>query len=145
MSYLVDTNVISEARKPNGDANVRAWIASVRPGDLYLSVLVVGEIRRGIERLRPRDPARADLYEAWLLTLRRDYADRLIPVDAAAAETWGRLSVGNTVPTIDGLLAATALVHGLTLVTRNAVDFARTGVQLLNPFKDGTGGPISSS
>ena len=134
MSYLLDTNVLSEARKPAGDANVRAWLASVRGTELYLSVLVVGEIRQGIERLRRRDPPQAAVFEAWLATLRRDYADRILPVTADIAEEWGRLNVPDPLPAIDGLLAATAGVHGLTLVTRNTADVARTGVALLNPF-----------
>ena len=134
MSFLLDTNVLSEARKPAGDANVRAWLASVRGTELYLSVLVVGEIRQGIERLRRRDPPQAAVFEAWLATLRRDYADRILPVTAEIAEEWGRLNVPDPVAAIDGLLAATAHVHGLTLVTRNTADVARTGVALLNPF-----------
>lgn len=134
MSYLLDTNVLSEARKPAGDAHVRAWLASVRGAELYLSVLVVGEIRQGIERLRRRDPPQAAVFEAWLATLRRDYADRILPVTAEIAEEWGRLNVPDPVPAIDGLLAATARVHGLTLVMRNTADVARTGVALLNPF-----------
>ncbi len=134
MSFLLDTNVLSEARKPAGDANVRAWLASVRGTDLYLSVLVVGEIRQGIERLRRRDPAQAAVYETWLATLRRDYADRILPVTADIAEAWGRLNVPDPVPVVDGLLAATAQVRDLTLVTRNIADLARTSVRLLNPF-----------
>lgn len=134
MSFLLDTNVLSEARKPAGDANVRAWLASVRGAELYLSVLVVGEIRQGIERLRRRDPSQAAVFETWLATLRRDYADRILPVTVQIAEEWGRRNVPDPVPAIDGLLAATARVHGLTLVTRNTADVARTGVALRNPF-----------
>lgn len=134
MSFLLDTTVLSEARKPAGDGNVRAWLASVRGAELYLSVLVVGEIRQGIERLRRRDPTQAVVFEAWLVTLRRDYADRILPVTAEIAEEWGRLNVPDPVQAIDGLLAATASVHRLTLVTRNIADVARTGVPLLNPF-----------
>ena len=133
MSFLLDTNVLAEARKPAGDVNVRAWLASVRGAELYLSVLVVGEIRQGIERLRRRHPTQAAVFEAWLVTLRRDYADHL-PIPAEIAEEWGRLNVPDPVPAIDGLLAATARVHRLTFVTRNTADVARTGVQLLNPF-----------
>ncbi len=134
MSYLLDTNVISEARRPNGNPGVRAWLTTVKGVDLYLSTLVVGEIRQGIERLRRRDPSQAKVFEAWLTQLRRDYADRILPVNAEVAEAWGRLNVPDPVPVIDGLLAATASVYGLTLVTRNVADFARTGVRLLNPF-----------
>ncbi len=135
MSFLLDTNVISEARKPAGDPNVRAWMATVQGTDLYLSVLVVGEIRQGIERLRRRDPAQAAVYENWLATLRRDYGNRVIPITADIAEQWGRLNVPDLVSTVDGLMAATAKVMGLTLVTRNTADVASTGVPVLNPFE----------
>jgi predicted nucleic acid-binding protein len=135
VTFLVDTNVISEARKPNGHPSVRAWFGSVRGIDLYLSVLVIGEIRQGIERLRRRDASQADVYEVWLARLRRDYADRILPITGEVAEEWGRINVPDPVPVIDGLLAATAKVHGLTLVTRNTSDIARTGVRLLNPFE----------
>ena len=134
MSFLLDTNIVSEVRKPAGNANVKAWMASINGSELYLSVLVIGEIRQGIERLRRRDPAQAGVYERWLTTLRRDYADRILPITAAIAEEWGRLNVPNPVPAVDGLMAATAKVMGLTLVTRNTVDVA-SGVSLLNPFK----------
>lgn len=134
MSFLLDTNVISEARKPNGNPNVAAWLASVRGPDLYLSVLVVGEIRQGIERLRRRDRAQAGVYEAWLAKLQQDYADRILPITVAVAAEWGRMNVPDPVPVIDGLMAATASVQGLTLVTRDTAGLARTGVRLLNPF-----------
>ncbi len=133
MSFLLDTNIVSEARKPAGDVNVKAWMASVSGSDVYLS-LVVGEIRQGIERLRRRDAAQAAVYEQWLATLRRDYVDRIIPITADIAEEWGRLNVPDPPPAIDGLMAATAKVMGLTLVTRNIADVARTGAALLNPF-----------
>jgi predicted nucleic acid-binding protein len=134
MSFLLDTNVLSEARKPVGDLGVRAWFATVRGADLYVSVLVVGEIRQGITRLQRRDPVQALVYETWLAALYQHYSDRLLPVTTAIAEEWGRLNVPDPLPVIDGLLAATASVHGLTLVTRNTADFSRTGVSLLNPF-----------
>ena len=132
---MLDTNVISEARRPRGDANVKAWLASVPADNLYLSVLVVGEIRGGIERLRRRDPVQADAYEGWLATLRRDYADRLLPVTAEVADEWGRMNVSDPVPVVDGLMAATAKVKCLTLVTRNTADIERSGVRILNPFE----------
>ena len=135
VSFLLDTNVISEARRPRGDANVKAWLASVPADNLYLSVLVVGEIRGGIERLRRRDPVQADAYEGWLATLRRDYADRLLPVTAEVADEWRRMNVSDPVPVVDGLMAATAKVKCLTLVTRNTADIERSGVRILNPFE----------
>ena len=135
MRFLLDTNILSEARKPAGNPNVRAWIGSVSGTDLYLSVLVLGEIRQGIERLRRRDPAQAAVYESWLTTLRRDYADRIVPITADIAEQWGRFNVSDSISTIDGLLAATAQIMGMTLVTRNTADVARSGVPVLNPFE----------
>ncbi|MHB8619499.1 MAG: PIN domain-containing protein [Chloroflexota bacterium] len=136
MSFLLDTNVISEARKPDGNANVKRWMASVSGSDLYISVLVVGEIRQGIARLRRRDPAQAGVYEQWLGTLRRDYSDRIIPITADIAEEWGSLNVvPDPVAAVDGLMAATAKLMGLTFVTRNTADVARTGASLLNPFE----------
>jgi len=134
VAYLLDTNVVSEARKQAADSNVRAWLASVPDADLYVSVLVVGEIRQGIERLRRRDPAQVVVFETWLSTLLHDYADRIIPVTAEVAEEWGRLNVPDPLPVIDGLMAATAKLCGWTFVTRNVADLARAGVRLLNPF-----------
>lgn len=130
----MDTNVLSEARRPRGDANVKAWLASVPADSLYLSVLVVGEVRRGIERLRQRDPVQAGVYEEWLAALRQDYADRVLPVTAEVAEEWGRMNVSDPLPVVDGLMAATAKVGGLTLVTRNTADVERSGVRVLNLF-----------
>jgi toxin FitB len=135
LSFLLDTNVLSEARKRSADPNVRAWFGSVPDRDLYLSVLVIGEIRQGVERLRRRDPAQAAVYDAWLSTLLKQYADRIVPVTAEVAEQWGRLNVPDPLPVIDGLLAATAKVHDWTLVTRNTRDLARAGVRLLDPFE----------
>jgi predicted nucleic acid-binding protein len=134
VAFLLDTNVVSEARKPASDSNVRAWLASVPDAELYVSVLVIGEVRQGIERLRRRDPARVEVFEAWLSALRHDYGDRVVPVTAEVAEEWGRLNVPDPLPVIDGLMAATAKVRGWTLVTRNVGDLARTGVRPLNPF-----------
>jgi toxin FitB len=133
--YLLDTNVLSEALRPRGDEGVKSWISSVPAGDLYLSVLVIGEVRRGVERLKRRDPEQAAVYEAWLGAVLHDYADRILPVDARVAEEWGRISVPDPVPIVDGLMAATAKVRGMTFVSRNTADVARTGVLLLNPFE----------
>jgi predicted nucleic acid-binding protein len=145
MSFLLDTNVVSTARRSAGHAGVRAWLRSVPAADLFVSVLVVGELRRGVEQLRRRDPQQAAVLEAWLLRLVADYRDRVLPVTAAVAEEWGRLNAPDRLPVVDGLLAATARVHGLVLVTRNTADFARTGVRLLNPFGGVQGDPTKSS
>ncbi len=134
MSFLLDTNVVSEIRKKTPDPGVSAWFAAVPATDLFLSALVVGEIRQGIDRLARRDPAQADVFERWLGQLVDVYGDRIIPVTADVAEAWGRLNVPDPLPVVDGLLAATALVHGLTLVTRNVDDVTSTGARLLNPF-----------
>ena len=103
--------------------------------DLSISVLVVGEIRRGIEPIRRRDTRQAEALEHWLAGLLRTYADRILPIDQAVAEEWGRLTVVRSGPTVDLLMVATARVHGLTLVTRNTRDVEWTGVPCLNPFE----------
>lgn len=135
MSWLLDTNIVSELRKGDrADPRLRAWFADADEYALFTSVLVVGEIRRGIESLRRRDVPSSLALELWLAGLTDGFADRILPVDRAVAEEWGRLNVPDPVPTVDGLLAATARVHGLTLVTRNTRDVGRTGVPLLDPM-----------
>lgn len=134
MSYLLDTNVVSEIRKSRPDRRVAAWFDSVPASELFLSVLVLGEVRQGIERLRRRDAERASEYEQWLTILAGAYRDHLLVVDEGVSDAWGRLNVPDPLPVIDGLIAATALVHGLTLVTRNVADFARTGIPVLDPY-----------
>jgi predicted nucleic acid-binding protein len=134
MSYLLDTNVISELRKRDPDPHVVAWYSRVTSAEIFVSALTIGEIRLGIERLRRKDGARADLLEQWLRGLRASYGEHIINVDADTAEEWGRLNVPDPLPVIDGLLAASAKIRGWTLVTRNTADIARSGVALLNPF-----------
>ncbi len=135
MTYLLDTNVISELRKrERGDAGVVRWAASVDPSALYTSVLVIGEIRRGIERKRRSDEAQATALDGWLEQIRISLGDRILPVDERVADVWGRIGVPDPLPAIDGLIAATALVHGLTVVTRNIGDMGRTGAGTFNPF-----------
>lgn len=135
MSYLVDTNVLSEIRKgERADANVRRWWSGVAEVDVYLSVIVLGEIRQGIERKRHRnDLEQASALEAWLGRLEVAFTDRILPIDAAVADLWGRLQTPKSRPALDAFLAATALVHGLTVVTRNVRDFTGTGVLVLDP------------
>ena len=135
-TYLLDTNVVSELRKTDrADPKVLAWFERVEESQLFLSVLVLGQIRRGIEKARRTDLPKARALEQWLNGLERGYAERLLPVTAAVAAWWGRLSAIRPISTVDRLLAATGLVHNLTLVTRNAPDIAHTGVRLLNPFE----------
>ncbi len=136
MSYLLDTNVVSELRKADrSDPHVSAWYSSVTSAQKFLSVLTVGEIRRGIESIRRRDTLSAQALEVWLAKLMAKHSGRVLPVNETIAELWGRLNVPDPLPVIDGLLAATAMVHGLTLVTRNVDDVKRTGVPYINPFE----------
>ena len=134
--FLLDTNVISEVRKADRcNAGVTRWFAGVSDGDLFISVVVTGEIRQGIERLRRRDSRQAENLERWLEDVVTSYADRILPIDGRVADAWGRLGAARPVPVIDGLLAATARVHDMTLVTRNAPDVKGLGVPVLNPFE----------
>ena len=136
MSFLIDTNIIFEVRKgARCNPGVARWWAEVAEGDLWLSTLILGEIRKGIELARSRDPEKASVLEAWLGEVVSGFGDRLLPVDAATAEEWGRMSAIRPVPVIDALLAATAKTNGLTLVTRNEADVAGLGVDVLNPFE----------
>ena len=136
MSYLLDTNVLSELRKgPRCNTHVAVWFAPVPDAEMYLSVLVIGEIRRGIERLRSRDPQAATSLAGWLTQVITGHRGRILAVDHAVAEEWGRMTAVRPLSTVDSLLAATARVHGLTLVTRNVTDIATTGVAYLNPFE----------
>jgi hypothetical protein len=136
VSFLLDTNVVSEIRKPNRNAGVSAWFEGVDSGDLYLSVLVVGEIRQGIERLRRRNPKQSDVFERWLTVLKKDFDERLLPVSSSVAERWGLLNSVRPLPVVDGLLAATAIEHDLTLVTRDDRTLAESGARLLNPWQE---------
>jgi hypothetical protein len=136
VTYLLDTNVLSELRKgPRCHPRVASWFADLQDEDIGTSVLVIGEIRRGIESLRRRDPRGAGALERWLARLLRDHPERVLGVDVRVAEEWGRLSANRLGSVIDVLLAATARVHGLTLVTRNVRDVEWTGVAWLNPFE----------
>ncbi len=134
--FLVDTNVISEIGKGRRcDHNVAAWYRSVELGSVCLSVLVIGELRAGIERVRRHDSDRAARLDRSLILTADMFADRIFGIDRRVAEAWGRLSGERPVPAVDALIAATALVHGVIVVTRNVRDFVATGVQVLNPFE----------
>jgi predicted nucleic acid-binding protein len=136
VKFLLDTNVISEIRKRDrADPNVARWVARTPVTEIGTSVLVLAEIRRGIELKRRRDPEQAKSFDRWFLQMRTGLADRVLPIDEAVAEAWAMLGIPNPLPLIDGLLAATAKVHGLTLVTRNVAQIAATGVSLFDPFR----------
>lgn len=136
MAYLVDTNVVSELRKgARCQVNVAAWFEAVDDEDLFLSVLVVGELQRGADRIRRRDAISADALDRWLGNLTHRFSERILPITLPIARLWGSFGVPDPVPTVDGLLAATAVHHGLVLATRNAKDVARTGAQVVNPFE----------
>lgn len=136
--YLLDDNVISEVRKGDRcDPKVAAWYASVPLDDLFLSVLVTGEIRKGIESLRARNPRRAMILEVWLGEVTQAFGGRILPVNAEIADVWGRMSADRPRPAVDTLLAATAKVRDMTLVTRNTRDVEGLGARTLNPFEFG--------
>ena len=136
MNYLIDTSIISEVRKgPRCDPNVASWYEKIEDASLYLSVLVIGEIRKGIERIRPKDNAQANAIEKWLQAVDKAFGERILPIDRAVANEWGRLNASRPLPVIDGLLAATAKTHRMTLVTRNTADIAGLDVYIINPFE----------
>jgi len=134
--FLLDTVVISEFRKPprRRNRNVVRWITRVPSEDLFVSVLTIGEIERGIERLRQTEPAFSESLQIWLDVILRAYEGRILPVTVAVARRWGRLShrIGNK--GLDLAIAATALEHGLTVATRNVSHFEPAGVAVINPF-----------
>jgi hypothetical protein len=135
VSFLLDTNIVSEARRRTQNRGFAAWWAGVQSGRLYLSALTVGEIERGIEKLRRRgETYRVKELDVWLESLVRQFSDRILPVDVAVAAEWGRHRAAKAIPSIDGLIAATATAHDLTLVTRNLADMTGTGARLHNPF-----------
>jgi toxin FitB len=135
VKFLLDTNIISELRKRDrAHPSVARWVARTQVEDIGTSVIVLAEIRRGIELKRRRDPDQAKSLDRWFAHMRTRLGDRVLLIDEPIAEAWALLGVPDALPLIDGLLAATAKVHGLTLVTRNVADIARTGVSLLDPF-----------
>ena len=140
MTYLLDTDVVSEWARPQPNPGVVRWLADVDEDRVYISVLTFGELRRGVDRLTPG--RRRHRLDTWLSEELADrFVDRVLPVDQDVADVWGRLlahseSAGRPVGAVDGLIAATAEHHGLEVVTRNVRDFESTGVRLLNPWSD---------
>jgi predicted nucleic acid-binding protein len=135
VKFLLDTNVISEIRKRDrAHPNVVRWVTRTPVEQIGTSVLVLAEIRHGIELKRRTDPDQGTSLDRWFSQMRSGLGDRVLPVDEPVAEAWALLGIPDPLPLIDGLLAATAKVHGLTFVTRNVADIATTGVLLLDPF-----------
>jgi predicted nucleic acid-binding protein len=133
--YLLDTNVISETRKARADSGVMAFLSGAEAAQLFLSVLTIGELRKGVEARRRTDSVAADRLGEWVDGIETTFADRVLPISIIVARLWGELSAGRSLPVIDTLIAATATVHGLTLVARNRRDFDSTGVALLDPWQ----------
>lgn len=138
MTFLLDTNVLSELRKgERASPRVLEWFTEVADDEIHLSVLAIGELRRGVETVRKRDAVQAVALDRWVARLVANHAGRILPVDSRIADRWGRLSAVRPASVIDTLMAATALEHGLVLVTRNVRDVAWTGVPYLDPFAAG--------
>lgn len=133
--YLLDTNVISELRK--GDRyspSLQSWFGPVSSSDLFLSVLTIGEVHKGIELLSKRDVSAASSLNLWLVDIFQYYDERILPISTEIAEEWGRMNAIRPLPVIDGLIGATAKVFDFTFVTRNTDDLSGVGVRLMNPF-----------
>lgn len=134
-SYLLDTNVVSETRQTRPASGVTAFLQAADSTGLFLSVLTLGELRKGVAARRQIDPTSAEQLSVWVDGIETRFDDRVLPVDMAVARIWGELSAGRNLPVIDTLIAATAIAGGLTLVTRNTRDVAATGVPLFNPWQ----------
>ncbi len=132
--YLIDTVVLSELRKPQRDARLAAWVARQRTADLFVSIVTIGEIERGIAWQQATDPDFAAALATWLDRVLALYGERVLPLDLQIARRWGQLSAAVGNDSADLMISATALEHGLTVVTRNVSDFAPTGVSTLNPY-----------
>jgi len=133
-AYLLDTNVISETRKTNANKGVMDFLSSADENALFMSVLTLGELRKGVAVKRRTDPIAAGLLGEWVDAIETNFADRILPVDAAAASIWGELAANRSLPVIDNLIAATAIARTLTLVTRNIKDVESSGAALLDPW-----------
>jgi predicted nucleic acid-binding protein len=136
LKYLLDTNVLSEVRKgSNTHPAVRKWWSETDFLEIHVSVMVLGEIRQGVERLSGKNPQQAQEIERWLQSITITLGARLLVVNHKIADVWGRMGVNRTLPLVDSILAATAVAHELTLVTRNTKDIQDSGVSYLNPFE----------
>jgi toxin FitB len=132
--YLLDTNVLCETRRVRADLGVTAFLSGAEGTSLFVSVLTMGELRKGVEAKRRADPTAAEDLGKWVDGIETIFADRVLPVSTAIARVWGERSAGRTLPAIDTLIAATAISHDLTLVTRNTKDTEETGARLINPW-----------
>lgn len=135
VEYLLDTNVLSETRKKQADERVMAFLAGAEPSTLYISVLTLGELRKGVAIRHRGDPDAARRLAGWVDGLEFSFADRVVGIDAATARLWGEWSAERPRPVIDTLLAATAVVREMTLVTRNTADVEDLHVKVLDPWK----------
>ena len=133
--YLIDTNVVSEGRRKRGDPRVAAFMRNLEGEPVFISVLTLGELRKGAEMRRRNDARGAAALDQWIAEIEARYSERMLSVDRPIAEAWGRLAAMRPRQVVDTLIAATAMVHDLTLVTRNTRDFADTGVALVNPWE----------
>lgn len=138
MNYLLDTNVLSELRRPRPHPQVKAWMESVPLDDRYISVLTLGELTRGFVLLMDHDKARAEFYSDWMVAVREQYRSRTLPVTGPIAEVWGASEAfaRRSLPTSDALMAATARQHGLVMATRNRRHFTDLGITLFDPWTD---------
>jgi predicted nucleic acid-binding protein len=134
VGYLLDTNILSETRRTRPEPKVTDFLSATDASALYISVLSLGELRKGVEIKRRTHPDEAARIGAWVDGTEHSFADRILPVDAAVAGLWGRLSADRSRPVIDTLIAATALTHGLILVTRNVVDLSGIEISILDPW-----------
>jgi len=135
LSVILDTNVISELKRGR-NADVTAWFAAIAPERVYTSVIVLGEIRHGIELIARRDKAQAEVLERWYASVRQRLGNRVLAIDEAVMTIWSKISVPDRLPAYDGLIAATALAHGMVIATRNTADYRRVGVAVIDPWND---------